>query len=160
MWWNVYNEISKRMVDQFSTMLTPPPSKPANDKPIRSRHLESMIRRISEDLATMADDERESVKAELAERAREWCLKDMSHDLRTPLNAIIGFAQLMENGTFGAIGNPQYLEYLRHIRESGYELLDSVEGLIDTVSPTNEAKVQPLKQKQHEAQTMMAEAVA
>lgn len=158
MWWNVYNEISKRVVDQFTTML-PPPTKPANDRP-RSKQLDALIRRISEDLATMADNERESVKAELAERAREWCLKDMSHDLRTPLNAIIGFAQLMENGTFGNIGNPQYIEYLRHIRESGYELLDRVEGLIDTVSPTE--KVQPIRKKtpKSNSQQVLNEAVA
>jgi signal transduction histidine kinase len=161
MWWNVYNEISKRMADQFSTMLTPPPSKPAQDKPQRSKHVDAMIRKISEDLATMADHERDLVKAELAERAREWCLKDMSHDLRTPLNAIIGFAQLMENGTFGSVGNPQYLEYLRHIRESGYELLDRVEGLIDTVSPNATSDVvHHLKQPSNQHHALLTEAVA
>lgn len=135
MWWNVYNELSKRMVDQFSGMLTPPPSRP--NKP-RSKHLDAMIQQISADLAAMADDERELVKSQIARQAREWCLKDISHDLRTPLNAIIGFTQLMENGTFGAVSNPQYLEYLRHIRESGYELLEKVEGLMENVHPAED----------------------
>lgn len=161
MWWNIYNEISKRMVDQFSTMISPLPSYPSSpNKPARSKQLDAMIRSISEDLAAMADSERELVKAELASRAREWCLNDVSHDLRTPLNAIIGFAQLMENGTFGTIGNPQYLEYLRHIRESGYELLDKVEGLIDTVSPDAQPKVQPLRKRMRKTDMALNEAVA
>lgn len=118
MWWNVYNMLaSKRPEPEFS------------------ESLDDMVQKISSDIARLTEDEREQVKADLAHHAREWCLRDISHDLRTPLNAIIGFTQLMESGMFGPVGNPQYLEYLRHIRESGYELLDKVEDLVDTVSP-------------------------
>lgn len=53
-------------------------------------------------------------------------LSNVNHDLRTPLNAVIGFAQIIENEMFGEV-NPHYLEYARHIQESGYELLSKIE---------------------------------
>ena len=135
MWWAFYNGLSKRMANQVTDFLQPEPT-PENDDTEtaeRSSHVDMMVRQISEDIAQMSEAEREAVKAELAYHAREWCLKDLSHDLRTPLNAIIGFTQMMENGVLGPVGNPQYLEYLRHIRESGYELLEKFEDLMDTV---------------------------
>jgi signal transduction histidine kinase len=56
-------------------------------------------------------------------------LAHMNHDLRTPLNAVIGFAQIIESEMYGQI-NPQYLEYARHIQESGYDLLAKIENLL------------------------------
>jgi signal transduction histidine kinase len=119
MWWNMYNMISKRADSSLAS----------------SNQIDTMVRQISSDIAQMTESQLAEVKADLAHHAREWCLRDISHDLRTPLNAIIGFTQMMESGMFGPVGNPQYLEYLRHIRESGYELLDKVEDLIDVASP-------------------------
>ncbi len=55
----------------------------------------------------------------------------LGHDLRTPLNAIIGFTQIMELGLMGDITNPYYKEYLHHIQQSGYELLDKIDVLLE-----------------------------
>jgi two-component system cell cycle sensor histidine kinase PleC len=51
--------------------------------------------------------------------------------LRTPLNAIIGFSELMEHGTFGALGNDRYVEYCTHIRKSGEDLLAVISDVLD-----------------------------
>ncbi len=70
------------------------------------------------------------LEAELALRARSEFLANMSHDLRTPLNAVIGFAQMMESEVLGKLGCPDYLEYARHIRESGHELLGRIDEIL------------------------------
>jgi signal transduction histidine kinase len=76
-------------------------------------------------------------KDELAKRARNDFLASMNHDLRTPLNAVIGFAQIIESEMHGKV-NPQYLEYAKHIQESGLELLAKIEDLLD--DPYSEAQ--------------------
>jgi len=71
------------------------------------------------------------LEAELALRSRSEFLSNMSHELRTPLNAIIGFSQVIENEILGKIDHPQYREYIHHIHESGYDLLDKIEDLLE-----------------------------
>lgn len=71
-----------------------------------------------------------STEMDLAERARVEFLANMNHDLRTPLNAVIGFAQIIEKEIFGEV-SPQYLEYAKHIQESGYDLLAKIEDILD-----------------------------
>ncbi len=55
----------------------------------------------------------------------------MSHELRTPLNAIIGFAEVMEQGVFGALASPRYSDYCRDIRCSGEYLLSVINDILD-----------------------------
>lgn len=64
-------------------------------------------------------------------QAREAFLSGVSHELRTPLNAILGFAQLMESGVLGELGNKTYEDYVRHIRGSGEDLLTRINALLD-----------------------------
>ena len=71
------------------------------------------------------------LEAELALRSRSEFLSNMSHELRTPLNAIIGFSQIIESEIFGRIEHPQYQDYIRHIHESGYDLLAKIEDLLE-----------------------------
>ncbi|MGE3714369.1 MAG: histidine kinase dimerization/phospho-acceptor domain-containing protein [Alphaproteobacteria bacterium] len=73
------------------------------------------------------------LEAELALSTRSEFLANMSHDLRTPLNAVIGFAQIIEEQMFGNV-NPQYLDYARHIQESGHDLLAKIEDLLEIAS--------------------------
>jgi signal transduction histidine kinase len=54
-------------------------------------------------------------------------MAQMSHELRTPLNAVIGFADIMQRQLLGPLGNQHYQDYVRHIGESGGQLLKSAE---------------------------------
>ena len=69
-------------------------------------------------------------QAEIANRARSDFLTNMSHELRTPLNAIIGFSEILQNETFGPIGNAKYLEYVDDIHESGDHLLSLINDVL------------------------------
>ncbi|MCH6576249.1 MAG: ATP-binding protein [Alphaproteobacteria bacterium] len=69
--------------------------------------------------------------AEIANRAKSDFLANMSHELRTPLNAILGFSGIVQNESFGPIGNPKYRGYITDIHESGRHLLALVDDLLD-----------------------------
>ena len=70
----------------------------------------------------------EALDASLAKSA---FLANMSHELRSPLNAIIGFSQLMDNRTFGPMGDSHYEAYAKDILASGELLLSLVNDLLD-----------------------------
>jgi signal transduction histidine kinase len=70
-------------------------------------------------------------RAEIASTAKSEFLAQVSHELRTPLNSIIGFAELMIEERFGAVGNDRYREYLKDIRDSGAHLLSLANDLLD-----------------------------
>jgi len=67
----------------------------------------------------------------VANRGRQAFLSSMSHELRTPLNAIMGFSEMMRNQVFGEVGHPTYYEYVNHIHESGQQLLNKVNDLLE-----------------------------
>ncbi len=66
---------------------------------------------------------------DLAEDARFFFLASLTHELRTPMNAVMGFSEAIARELFGPIANRKYLDYARHINESGRHLLN----LINTV---------------------------
>ena len=70
-------------------------------------------------------------EANKANRSKNEFLANMSHELRTPLNAIIGFSDLMDHETFGAIGNQRYAEYVKLISASGNHLLAIINDILD-----------------------------
>jgi two-component system cell cycle sensor histidine kinase PleC len=73
-------------------------------------------------------------EAESANRAKAEFLANMSHELRTPLNHIIGFAEMMESGIYGPLGNDRYGEYVHDIGESGRYLLGVISDILDMSS--------------------------
>ncbi|MFD1703075.1 histidine kinase dimerization/phospho-acceptor domain-containing protein [Methylopila henanensis] len=70
-------------------------------------------------------------QAERANAQKSDFLAKVSHEIRTPLNAIIGFAEVMMEERFGAVGNERYKEYLRDIHLSGGHLISLVNDLLD-----------------------------
>ena len=91
-----------------------------------------------------ADLVRTCAEAETASRAKSGFLANMSHELRTPLNAIIGFAEVIEQETFGPTV-PRYREYAGDIRGSGRHLLQVINDILDL------AKVEAGQMLLHEA---------
>ncbi|MEE8445869.1 MAG: PAS domain-containing protein, partial [Alphaproteobacteria bacterium] len=93
-------------------------------------------------------------QAELDNRSKSEFLANMSHELRTPLNAVIGFAEIMEAGLFGPLGNPQYRDYCRDIKESGDHLLSLINDILDL------SKIEAGKREIDEVRIDIAKAVA
>ncbi len=77
----------------------------------------------------LAKNSSPDTEEDIEQQIRSELIANMNHDLRTPLNAVIGFAQIIESEMFGKIDNPQYLEYVKHIQDSGYELLQRIEEM-------------------------------
>ena len=65
-----------------------------------------------------------------ANRLKSEFLANMSHELRTPLNAIIGFSELLEEGSFGALSEDQ-TGFVRDIHSSGRHLLGLINAILD-----------------------------
>ncbi len=70
-------------------------------------------------------------RAEFANRTKTEFLANISHELRTPLNVVIGYAEMMENETFGPVGSDRYRKYLDHIAQSGRHLYGLINDLLD-----------------------------
>lgn len=69
--------------------------------------------------------------AERGAGAKTDVLARVSHEVRTPLNAIIGFAEVMTDERFGALGNERYVEYMKDIRASGERVMTIIGDLLD-----------------------------
>ncbi|RPI44779.1 MAG: GAF domain-containing protein, partial [Hyphomicrobiaceae bacterium] len=65
---------------------------------------------------------------EIASQHKSQFVANMSHELRTPLTAVLGYAELLQEGIYGALPEKS-LPILTRIRSNGQHLL----GLINTV---------------------------
>lgn len=74
---------------------------------------------------------KEKARAEEANRSKTEFLANMSHELRTPLNAIMGFAQIMNDGMFGPLGDEKYEAYTKDILDSATYLLALINDILD-----------------------------
>jgi signal transduction histidine kinase len=85
------------------------------------------------DASKMRNEELQVAKtaAEQANHSKSEFLANISHELRTPLNAINGFSEAMLSQVHGPMQNTHYEEYVRDIRESGGQLLDLINILLD-----------------------------
>lgn len=96
-------------------------------------------RRTDQLLASIREEQRllarryheEKLKAEVANRAKTVFLAHLSHDIRTPLNHIIGFAELMRQQTYGALGDTRYLNYVEAMKASGERLLSYFAAILE-----------------------------
>ena len=68
---------------------------------------------------------------ERAATAKSDMLARISHEVRMPLNAIIGFAEVMIDERFGALGNERYVEYMKDIRASGERVIAILNDLTE-----------------------------
>ncbi|MCX7354959.1 MAG: PAS domain-containing protein [Alphaproteobacteria bacterium] len=82
-------------------------------------------KRAQEAIALAADE------AQAASRAKSEFLANMSHELRTPLNAILGFSEVILDEVYGPLQPPNYLEYIRLVRDSGHHLLNVINDILD-----------------------------
>lgn len=65
-----------------------------------------------------------------AAASRSSFIADLSHEVRSPLNAIIGFSELLADGTFGSLSDPQQ-EVVEDILTAGKHLLQLVNDALD-----------------------------
>jgi PAS domain S-box-containing protein len=70
-------------------------------------------------------------QAERASALKSDFLAKISHEIRTPLNAILGFAEVIMEERFGAVGNDRYKDYLKDIHASGTHVMSLVNDLLD-----------------------------
>lgn len=95
---------------------------------------EGLERRVAERTAQLASVnetlEQRNLEVERMTRLKSQFLASMSHELRTPLNAIIGFADLLQDGTSGAI-NEKQKKFVKHVQLAGRHLLDLINDILD-----------------------------
>lgn len=95
---------------------------------LTSRKTEKIINKQHEEKLVL---EKAKTIAEAQNQQKSMFLANVSHELRTPLNAIIGFSEIIKDEVMGAVGHPQYKEYINDINSSGVHLLSLINDILD-----------------------------
>ncbi len=90
--------------------------------------VQECITRLDSALAT-TEYQREELARDHSEKFK--MLAGMRHDFRTPLTHILGFAELMKSEAIGPLGNKAYHSYLEKIGDSGRDLLQTLQSVLD-----------------------------
>ena len=96
-----------------------------------ARRTEELARRNGQLRTSLRELEKARSRAEISNVAKTRFLSQMSHELRTPLNAILGFSDTMRQEIFGPIGNPVYRQYSSDIYDSGNQLFQILEAVLE-----------------------------
>jgi signal transduction histidine kinase len=93
--------------------------------------LEEQVRQRTNDLQR-ANEELLRANEEIlrTNRMKSQFFANMSHELRTPLTAIIGFSELLQDRTFGALNESQ-ARYVDNISRSSRHLLNLINDILD-----------------------------
>lgn len=86
---------------------------------------------VTDDFLHAAQLQRAREAAEAASLAKTRFLANMSHELRTPLNAVLGFSEVIRDGAQGATDLERCRSYAADIHESGLELLQMVNDILE-----------------------------
>ncbi len=73
---------------------------------------------------------RKSAELERATRLKDEFLASMSHELRTPLAGILGLSEVLRDGLYGEISDPQ-IDAIRSIEDCGRHLLELINDILD-----------------------------
>ncbi len=117
----------------------------------RTTQLLTTIRQEQRQLARRYHEEK--LKAEAASRSKTSFLAHLSHDIRTPLNHIIGFADMIRQQPFGALGDARYLGYVDAVKSSGERLLGFFGSILELAEL--EGGRRPLKHEHFTADELM-----
>lgn len=102
-------------------------------KPCDNDDLKAALRHALEEFAFQNKSDNAALPplaADSSAKARDAFLSMMNHELRTPLNHIIGFAHVLEQQN-GLASQDDSVEFLKHIRDSGEQVLNVVNRIIE-----------------------------
>ena len=119
-----------RVLGSFAVYRREPHVPTAREREVAARLVDVVTATIQHRTAEEAA-RRSREKAEAADIAKSAFLAQVSHELRTPLNAVVGFADAMEQGIWGPLGDQRYKDYAASIRQAGVHLVGLVNQIVD-----------------------------
>jgi PAS domain S-box-containing protein len=103
---------------------------PVSDRTGEATHYVAVKEDVTRQRSIMLQLEEARQTADAANKAKSDFLASMSHELRTPLTAIIGFSQVLQDETFGAL-NPKQGRYVNNVVGAGEHLLSLINDILD-----------------------------
>lgn len=93
--------------------------------------LNENVMRLNQELGERHDELQKAHDEQVVLNQQKTDLLNMiSHEIRTPLTALLGYGEFLEEGTYGPL-NPEQLEVLHKMMQSGKDLLLLLNNLLD-----------------------------